>query len=133
MPQKLKRPCNKPGCPELTNNGYCDEHKKQKQQQQDERRGTAHERGYTYRWAQYSTLYRKKHPLCVMCEREGKIVGSQHVDHIIAVRGAKDPMFWKEENHQALCQSCHSRKTIAEDGGFVGKWKSVIPTPKGST
>ncbi|WP_312876112.1 HNH endonuclease [Paenibacillus alginolyticus] len=57
------------------------------------------------------------------CLKDNKIVPSEHVDHIIAVNGPGDPLFWKEDNHQALCQPCHSRKTIAEDGGFKGRMK----------
>jgi 5-methylcytosine-specific restriction protein A len=118
MPMKPLRPCGQPGCPELSNESYCPEHKREKVQRYDKARGTATERGYNSRWAAYSRLFRKKNPLCVECLKESLIVGSQHVDHIIAVKGANDPLFWKESNHQALCQPCHSRKTILVDGGF---------------
>lgn len=40
------------------------------------------------------------------------------VDHIVAVAGPADPLFWKTENHQALCGTCHKRKTALENGGF---------------
>jgi 5-methylcytosine-specific restriction protein A len=118
MPVKLLRPCNQPGCPELTGDGYCPEHKKAKAQKYDKDRGSASERGYNSRWAAYSRLYRKKNPLCVECLKEDRITGSQHVDHIIAVKGKDDPLFWDPKNHQALCQPHHSSKTAKEDGGF---------------
>lgn len=118
MPSKLPRPCGQPGCPELTGDGYCPEHKKAKVQRYDKERGSAAERGYNSRWQAYSRLYRKKNPLCVDCLKENRITGSQHVDHIVAVKGPNDPLFWKESNHQSLCASCHSRKTILVDGGF---------------
>jgi 5-methylcytosine-specific restriction protein A len=118
IPQALKRPCNQPGCPELTNDSYCPEHKREKVKRYDQSRGSAAERGYSNRWSNYSRLYRKKNPLCIICLKDNRIVSSQHVDHIIAVKGPNDPLFWAPTNHQALCQPCHSRKTVLEDGGF---------------
>jgi 5-methylcytosine-specific restriction endonuclease McrA len=32
------------------------------------------------------------------------------VDHITPIRGASDPNFYRESNHQALCSSCHDAK-----------------------
>lgn len=40
------------------------------------------------------------------------------VDHIVAVNGPADPLFWDRKNHQGLCESCHSYKTATQDGGF---------------
>lgn len=40
------------------------------------------------------------------------------VDHVVPHRGDKN-LFWNARgNWQALCVSCHSRKTVKEDGGF---------------
>jgi 5-methylcytosine-specific restriction protein A len=64
--------------------------------------------------------YLKQHPLCVKCLEEGKITIATVVDHIIPHKGAM-VLFWQVENHQALCQRCHSIKTAKEDGGF-GKY-----------
>jgi 5-methylcytosine-specific restriction protein A len=125
VPYKLSRPCGQPGCPTLSSDSYCPEHKKAKVRRYDRERGTATERGYNSRWTRYSILYRKKNPLCVECLKEDLIVGSQHTDHIIAVTGPNDPLFWEPTNHQALCQPCHSRKTVLEDGGLGNKPKSI--------
>jgi 5-methylcytosine-specific restriction protein A len=115
MPSKLKRPCNHPGCPELTGDGYCPEHKKVKAQRYDRERGSAAERGYSSRWNNYSRLYRKKNPLCATCLKDNRVTPSEHVDHIIPINGPNDPLFWLPSNHQSLCKSCHSTKTIVED------------------
>lgn len=115
------KPCLKHGCVNLTREKYCDDHKQievDKRNAYDERRGNRHKRGYGYRWSKYSKWYRQQNPLCVKCLAEGKLSSSEHVDHIIAVSGPDDPLFYASSNHQALCKSCHSRKTVKEDGGF---------------
>ena len=65
-------------------------------------RGTAHQRGYTSRWREYSILYRKQHPLCVMCEKEGRITPAECVDHIQDATTHPE-LFWEPSNHQSLC------------------------------
>jgi 5-methylcytosine-specific restriction protein A len=35
------------------------------------------------------------------------------VDHVVPHRGDRQ-LFWDTSNHQALCHSCHSRKTGKE-------------------
>ena len=50
-----------------------------------------------------------------------KLTAAECVDHIKAISSKDDPMFWKADNHQGLCWSCHSNKTATEDGGFRGK------------
>lgn len=113
----LKKFCRKHGCKNLVEEGWCEAHQSS-QASYDINRGTATSRGYTYKWTQYSIKYRKRNPLCVTCLKAGLIVVSGHVDHIIAVKGPNDPLFWEPKNHQALCHGCHSRKTVKEDGGF---------------
>lgn len=85
------------------------------QKQYDRKRGSAAKRGYGYRWQQYSMRFRAQHPICAV---SGCNKLSEHVDHIKAVSGADDPLFWDAGNHQALCASHHSKKTAREDGGF---------------
>lgn len=84
----------------------------------DATRASSSARGYGKRWGRYRTAYLAQHPLCVMCERAGRLVTATQVDHIRAVYGPDDPGFWDEDNHQGLCRSCHSRKTATLDGGL---------------
>lgn len=77
-------------------------------------RPTANQRGYNYEWQQYTKAFRRDHPLCCHCEQQA----TEHVDHIKAVSGPDDPLFWDQTNHQGLCHSCHSIKTAKEDGSF---------------
>ena len=124
-PFRPPRSCANSGCPELTTHrsGYCEQHMRTQRKQYDASRGTATQRGYSARWAEYSRLYRIEHPLCVMCKAQGRVTASEHVDHIKPVTGPDDPLFWEPSNHQALCQSCHSIKTAREDGAFGNQRK----------
>lgn len=122
MPRKPLRPCNNPGCRNLVEKGYCAGHEKERaaqKRQHDKRynreRGSAAARGYGGRWRKYRAAYLAKHPLCMEDLKENKYEPSIDVDHIIPVEGPDDPLFWDEDNHQALCHSCHSRKTWKEN------------------
>ena len=88
------------------------------------RRGTARERGYTWEWEQARLAHLEASPLCVHCEREGRLIPATVVDHVIPHRGDK-ALFWDRDNWQSLCAPCHSRKTWGEEGRFryqgVGK------------
>lgn len=116
MPSKPKHPCNHPRCPNLTDTGYCEEHKQQARKY-DQERGSAADRGYDSRWRKARIGFLMKHPLCVECERKGRIVPATVVDHITPHKGDKQ-LFWDKANWQTLCKTCHDRKTATEDGGF---------------
>ena len=112
MPSKLPRPCTYPGCPALVSEGSrCQEHKAQQTRQYDERRGTAHQRGYTARWQRYSKWFLRQ-PDNVFCKLQlpGCANMAQCVDHIQAPNGPNDPLFWELSNHQASCLHCNSVK-----------------------
>lgn len=118
MPSKSLTPCNKIGCRELTRERYCTAHKPEEHKAYDEHRGTATERGYNSRWRKARLTYLRQHPLCVHCEREGRVTAATDVDHITPHRGDQE-LFWDAANNwQPLCKSCHSRKTATEDNGF---------------
>ena len=63
---------------------------------------------YSRQWKQISMLYRKQHPLCEECERNGRITPADLVDHIIAVSDGGS--MWSWDNLQSLCISCHNKK-----------------------
>lgn len=120
MPSRPKHPCGYPGCPELTNERYCEAHSKQVQQRYDKERGTAHERGYTSRWRRYSIWFLSK-PENQFCKLQikGCTNISKCVDHIDPPDGPDDPRFWDPNNHQAACIHCNSvkgRKIIKGEG-----------------
>ena len=85
-------------------------------------RKTAYERGYNNKWRKARFHYLQSHPLCVHCDAEGRVTPATDLDHIIPHKGDMS-LFWDSHNWQPLCKSCHSRKTVLEDGGFGNKTK----------
>lgn len=121
MPTRSKKPCAKTGCGALVEFGqrYCERHRTLDRKQIDSQRGTAHERGYSYRWTKYRKwfLNQIENVLCRTCLAVGQETAAAVVDHIIPHKGNQD-LFWDTSNHQPLCVECHNRKTAAEGGGF---------------
>ncbi|WP_242506587.1 HNH endonuclease [Piscirickettsia salmonis] len=74
------------------------------------------------RWQRERKIFLQDHPLCKQCLQDDKLIPTTEVDHIKPHDGDHDLM-WNQNNWQALCKSCHSRKTVNEDGGF-GRKKS---------
>lgn len=75
-------------------------------------RPTPTARGYSSKWANYSTHYLHQHPLCVACRADGLVVSATLVDHIVPL--ALGGSMWDPKNHQGLCRSCHATKTGRE-------------------
>lgn len=110
--------CAHPGCRTLIRgHGPCEPHRKQRQREQDQRRGSAASRGYDARWRKARARYLRQHPLCRTCESEGRLTAATVVDHIEPHRGDME-VFWKQSNWQPLCAPHHNAKTATEDGGF---------------
>ncbi len=116
MPRKPLIPCKYPSCPELTDKKFCDKHKK------TYGRRSAKERGYDSRWRIARKRFLKENPLCLECIKDNRLVEATVVDHIIPHRGDKS-LFWDESNWQALCKSCHDRKTMTTDRYQEYKYK----------
>jgi 5-methylcytosine-specific restriction protein A len=97
MPQRAKQVCSYPGCPNID----CQVHSKRT----PDDRPSATARGYGRRWQRLRKMYLRANPIC---EEEGCNRPATDVDHIVPKRhGGTDQ--W--ENLQALCHSCHSKKT----------------------
>ena len=112
VPYKLRHPCAVPGCPGLADAGqrYCEAHADR--QQADNRR--IENDIYDRRWRRVSKAFLRAHPLCVECEKRGKLTPATVVDHIVPHRGDRK-LFWDETNWQPLCKRCHDTKTLTED------------------
>ena len=81
-----------------------------------EGRPSARKRGYNARWEKFRAWFLQMNPLCVACERQGKVTAATDCDHVTPVTGPDDPTFYTGP-HAALCHACHSAKTEAERGG----------------
>lgn len=80
------------------------------------------ERGYDGTWRKLRALFIAEHPLCVECEREGRIVPATQVDHIMAL--STHPQLRLEwDNLQSLCTTHHGRKTVREQAQARGGGK----------
>ena len=69
------------------------------------------------RWRTERASFLHDHPLCEECERHDLIRPASVVDHVNP-HGGDETVFWDRSRWQALCASCHGRKTAAKDGGF---------------
>ena len=53
------------------------------------------------------------HPLCEVCQREGRVTAVEEVHHIVPLAQGGTHA---EDNLMALCKECHSRITAREGG-----------------
>jgi len=112
MPRKLRSACRVPGCPDPQQPGSsrCAKHTAQLRHEYDSQRGSGAARGYDALWRRNRARFLKYHPVCECC---GKPATEPH-HRIPRRRGGRDT--W--DNLEALCHSCHSRKTVLDDGGL---------------
>lgn len=76
----------------------------------EDKRASASERGYDYRWSQFSKFYRGRHPLCVDCLKGGRVKPSAEVHHIKKLSEFPD-LKYEDSNLMALCGQCHKART----------------------
>ena len=76
------------------------------------------QRGYTYAWQKARAGHLRSHPLCVLCDRHGRVTAADVVDHKMPHRGDMT-LFWDRTNWQSLCTTCHSSvKQREEQAGY---------------
>lgn len=113
MPNKPKRPCSYPGCPNLTDGRFCEEHEKLENQRYEKyERDPATKRRYGRAWKRIRERYMNIHPLCERCQKEGRLTKAEQVHHRKPLAEGGDH---SEANLMSLCASCHS-KIHAERG-----------------
>ena len=115
MPVGAPRPCNAPGCPNVTHERFCEKHKSRAWRDgYDRHRPSAAIRGFGHAWRRLREVILTRDPICVNpFDIEGHVEPATEVDHIIPVRNGGTEA---ESNLQGLCKPCHSRKTAIEVG-----------------
>ncbi len=113
MPFRALTICRRVGCGRrISNSTHCTEHA-------DDRCGwlktgmqTARERGYGWKWQKLRVrVLERDFGLCQICSSSGFSTIATEVDHIIAkANGGTD----EEDNLQAICRSCHVKKTTRD-------------------
>jgi 5-methylcytosine-specific restriction protein A len=111
MPHKPKKPCAAPGCPALVPAGerFCPAHAKAAAATYERyERDPAVRRRYGRTWRRIRAAFIAAHPLCAVCEREGRLTPAAEVHHVLPLSkgGTHDA-----ENLMALCKACHSAIT----------------------
>ena len=71
-------------------------------------------RGYGYKWQKAREGHLRNSPLCVMCQRDGRVTAATVVDHAVPHRGNME-VFWDRENWQSLCKFHHDTEAQARD------------------
>ena len=113
VPSKPKRPCSFPGCPRLTNGRFCEEHAKAEAKRYEQYdRDPETRRRYGRVWKRIRDAYVQQHPVCELCQQDGRFVATEEVHHKVplAEGGTHD-----RNNLISLCKACHA-KIHAERG-----------------
>ena len=118
MPVKPKKPCAKPGCPNLTTGRFCKEHQTEEKKQKAEtnryydrytrdKQAEAFYKSRAWVAARQRTLTRDNH-LCQECLRQGRITQADTVHHKVELK-----QDWSKrlqlDNLVSLCAECHNR------------------------
>ena len=107
MPKKPLRPCSHPGCPNLCEGQFCEQHRVEERRKYDKyERSSDVNRKYGRAWKRIRDRYAAEHPLCEMCLKEGRLTPVQEVHQILPVsKGGTHA----RDNLMSLCQSCHTK------------------------
>ena len=151
----ILRPCTTPGCPELTPGGPCEQHRRIRQREHDERRGSSRDRGYDADHRRLRILcFQRDGWRCVDCGFEPDIVADfrryglgdpptervlaelrdrhnrrerhLHADHQVPIEDRPD-LRLDLDNLRTRCDGCHRAKTVRETRGTGRPVKSLCP------
>ena len=120
MPSKPMKPCATPGCSALVRGkAHCPphqeladarraEHLKKVHASYNQKRDDSDQFYKSQAWQRFRTAYIQAHPLCVECQRYGRVKAAVIVDHIIPFKKAPERAL-DESNMRSLCRACHNR------------------------
>lgn len=76
--------------------------------------GSSSARLYTWEWAKEARAFLVDHPLCVRCDKAGRVALAVAVDHRVPHRGDL-VLFWDRANWDGLCAHCHNSEKQKEE------------------
>lgn len=107
MPKKPLRPCSHPGCPNLCDGQFCEQHRTEERRKYDKyERSSDVNRKYGRAWKRIRDRYALEHPLCEQCLKDGRLVPTEEVHHKLPISQGGTHA---RENLMALCRSCHTK------------------------
>ena len=135
MTHRALRACASHGCPNVTSERYCAQHRhltKTLTRLNESTRPTSRERGYGHAWRRYTEGFKRSHPVCCDPFRRhpGQTRATYQVDHITPHKGDQT-LFWDKINHQPLCASCGGYKSATEVGGWAHRDRPELPPVSG--
>lgn len=82
----------------------------------------------TKRWYRLRYHQLRKEPLCVFCERLGKVTPATIADHVRPHRG-DEALFFDGDNLQSLCKPCHdgAKQQLEKSGTLRGCGVDGVP------
>ena len=84
LPRKPQRPCRYPGCGRLSDEPYCEEHRKAVRVEYNRyQRPADSNKKYGRAWKRIRDRYAAAHPLCELCLKEGRLTPVEEVHHIV--------------------------------------------------
>lgn len=128
MPTRAMQRCDAPGCGIPSPGRYCGKHKRETARTAkiyDDRRGSAHARGYGSRgrWMKLRGLVIANHPLCQIDRADLCTRVSTLADHTVPkAAGGDDSM----DNLQGACSPCHGWKTRMIDPALVAEYRKML-------
>ena len=63
-------------------------------------------------WRKLRQMILHKQPICVMCQQKKRYKTANTIDHILPIN--KGGAVWSIDNLQALCTSCHNKKSARD-------------------
>jgi 5-methylcytosine-specific restriction protein A len=111
--------CSMLGCSNLRTkyNTLCLEHGGRNSYNHTDKRIDALAKYNSNQWRKLRHIQLSKHPLCLSCLSDGRIVQAIHIDHVFPWAHYGSEAF-QRNIFQSLCQPCHSTKTGLEQRGI---------------
>ena len=67
-------------------------------------------------WQRFRKWFRREHPLCQLCDDDGRVEPATDIHHIVGIMQAPDRAL-DESNVVALCRDCHQRIEVMNKKG----------------